>query len=124
MPEHDSPAPEPQPEPEPEPETPEREFGAADSEAIELHAAGQRRLDRDLAVELDEAEPRSTPVTTEYLRGLDRRPRLEPLREAEVVLRAQAGDGAARELVIESYLPLIASTARMYRDSPRISRVE
>lgn len=100
------------------------EFGTADSEAIELHAADQRVLDRELAEELDEAKPDLAPVTTGYLRELDRRPRLPQPIERELIAAARAGDRAARAELIEAFLPLIASVARIYRSSPRIERVE
>jgi RNA polymerase sigma factor (sigma-70 family) len=59
-----------------------------------------------------------------YLRGLDRRPRLDPEAERELIRAAQAGDRSAREALIEAFLPLVAALARLYRESPRIERVE
>jgi RNA polymerase sigma factor (sigma-70 family) len=44
--------------------------------------------------------------------------------ERDLVAAAQAGDGSARARLVEASLPLIASVARLYRDSPRIERVE
>jgi RNA polymerase sigma factor (sigma-70 family) len=100
------------------------EFGVAESEAIERHASYQRSLDRELAEELEEAEPDSAPVTTGYLRELDRRPRLPDALERELITAAKSGDRAARAELIEAFLPLIASVTRMYRQLPRIERVE
>jgi RNA polymerase sigma factor (sigma-70 family) len=100
------------------------EFGAAESEEIELHARSQRLLDRELAEELDEAKPDLAPVTTAYLRELDGRPRLSHTLERELIAAAQAGDREARAELIEAFLPLVASVARIYRSSPRIERVE
>src|SRR5579884_1508152 len=100
------------------------EFGAAEAEAIELHAAGQRVLDRKLAEGLAEAKPDLTPVTAAYLRELDGRPRLPRPLERELIAAAQAGDRDARAQLIEAFLPLIASVARIYRSSPRIERIE
>jgi RNA polymerase sigma factor (sigma-70 family) len=100
------------------------EFGAAEAEAIELHARGQRTLDRELADELEEPKPGLAPVSSAYLRELDRRPRLPPALERELVALAQAGDPRARAELIEAFLPLVASVARAYRSSPRIERVE
>ena len=64
------------------------------------------------------------PATARYLDDLDRRPRLPDARERELVAAAQAGDAAARERLVEACLPLIGSVARVYRDSPRVDRVE
>lgn len=100
------------------------EFGLTDSQAIELHARDGRVLDRELAGELDEAKPDLEPITTAYLRDLDRRPRLPQVVERELIVAAQAGDREARAELIEAFLPLIASVARIYRSSPRIERVE
>jgi RNA polymerase sigma factor (sigma-70 family) len=100
------------------------EFGAGDSQAIEVHARRQRMLDRALAEELEEAKPDIAPVTTTYLRELDRRPRLPRALEQQLIAAAQAGDPEARAQLIERFLPLIASVARLYRSSPRIEWVE
>jgi RNA polymerase primary sigma factor len=100
------------------------EFGLAESEAIELHARDGRVLDRELAEELEEVKPDLAPVTTAYLRELDRRPRLPQPLERELITAAQAGDRDARAQLIEAFLPLIASVARIYRSSPRIERIE
>ncbi|MFX8782161.1 sigma factor, partial [Acinetobacter baumannii] len=64
------------------------------------------------------------PVTTSYLRELDQRGRLPGPLERELIAAAQAGDRNARAQLIEAFLPLIASVARIYRASPRIDRAE
>lgn len=102
---------------------PER-FGPADSAAIELQAARRRALDRELAEDLDQGVPELAAVTSSYLRELDRRPRLPASREREMLLAAKGGDRAARTQLIEAYLPVIASVARVYRSSSRVERVE
>jgi len=102
----------------------EGEFGAAESEAIERRAGDQRRLDRELAAELDRSLPDLAPVTSAYLRGLGGRPPLSAEREQRLIESAQRGDPSARAQLIELFLPLIASTARVYRQSPQIERVE
>ncbi len=96
----------------------------ADSDAIERLAREGRALDRALAAALGEATPELEPVTTGYLRELERRPYLPASDERALILAAQAGDRAARARLIEAFLPLIASVARVYRSSPRIERVE
>jgi DNA-directed RNA polymerase sigma subunit (sigma70/sigma32) len=44
--------------------------------------------------------------------------------ERELVRAGQAGDRRARARLVEAFLPLIASVARLYRESPRVHRVE
>lgn len=49
--------------------------------------------------------------------GLARRPRLSAATELELVRAAQAGDTAARQELIEAFLPAIGALARQYRSS-------
>src|SRR5579875_2792540 len=100
------------------------EFGLEESAAIELDAREGRLLDRQLAEELEQAKPDLTPVTTAYLRELDRRPRLPSGLERALIAAAKAGEREARAQLIEAFLPLIASVARIYRASPQIERIE
>jgi RNA polymerase sigma factor (sigma-70 family) len=44
--------------------------------------------------------------------------------ERELIEAAQRGDATARSRLVEAFMPLIASVARLYRDSPRIDRLE
>jgi RNA polymerase sigma factor (sigma-70 family) len=44
--------------------------------------------------------------------------------ESELVAAAQAGDQLARARLVEAFMPLIASVARMYRSSARVERQE
>src|SRR5579875_3294370 len=55
---------------------------------------------------------------------LDRRPRLPSGLERELIAAAKAGEREARAQLIEAFLPLIASVARIYRASPQIERIE
>jgi RNA polymerase sigma factor (sigma-70 family) len=80
--------------------------------------------DRSLAAQMRGPEPGDALLHREYLRRLDRRPRLSPQNERELVRAAKAGERAAREALIESFLPLISAVARVYRESPRIERLE
>jgi RNA polymerase primary sigma factor len=57
-------------------------------------------------------------------RGRESRPRLSPAVERHLVLDAKAGDREARDELIEAFLPLIASVARVYRGSAAVNRVE
>jgi RNA polymerase primary sigma factor len=56
--------------------------------------------------------------------GLAAGERLSAGQERGLVLAAKAGDGAAREALIEAFQPLIASTARIYRGSSAVNRHE
>src|SRR4051812_36431491 len=92
-------------------------------------AAGRAppRRARPLVVERDVATAlgRRAPVApADYLAGLDRRPALPVDLERELVAAAQSGEARARARLVEAFTPLIASVARVYRDSPRIDRVE
>src|SRR3954468_21019515 len=92
-------------------------------------AAGRAppRRARPLVVERDRAPARGrrAPVASaDSLAGLDRRPALPIDLERELVAAAQSGDARARARLVEAFTPLIASVARVYRDSPRIDRVE
>jgi RNA polymerase sigma factor (sigma-70 family) len=44
--------------------------------------------------------------------------------ERELVAAARSGDRQARARLVEAFMPLIASVARMYRESPGVQRVE
>ena len=50
--------------------------------------------------------------------------RMSPSLERDLVRRAAAGDATAREELVEGFLPLIESVARMYRSSAPIDRAE
>lgn len=80
---------------------------------------GGREADRTIGRSRDrvlEADRRSAATVEDYLRSMRG---LEPPAgaddEGDLVRRAQAGEPAAREELIERYLPLIVSTARAYR---------
>ena len=44
--------------------------------------------------------------------------------ERELVLAAQSGDRAARDAVVDTFMPLVASVARRYRGTPTLHRDE
>jgi RNA polymerase primary sigma factor len=98
--------------------------GAIDGEAVAAAARGGRLADRELAHALDHPEPTRPPATARYLDELGRRPALPAAEERELVRAGQAGDRRARAQLVEAFLPLIASVARLYRESPRVQRVE
>jgi RNA polymerase sigma factor (sigma-70 family) len=87
-------------------------------------AAQSRAADREMAVALGRPEPAGPAATAGYLDALERRTALAPERERELVLAAQSGDAAARARLVETFMPLIAASARVYRESPRIDRLE
>jgi RNA polymerase sigma factor (sigma-70 family) len=68
--------------------------------------------------------PSGAAASSSYLDELGRRPVLPKGIERELVVAAQGGDQGARARLVEAFLPLIASVARLYRESPQIERVE
>jgi RNA polymerase primary sigma factor len=57
-------------------------------------------------------------------RDRGRRPRLPRTLERELVLAAKDGDHDARDALVDAFMPLIASVARLYRGSAAVNRVE
>ena len=96
----------------------------AESETLATSAWRSRQLDQQLAAALHRPGPAGAALTARYLDDLGRRPGLSVRRERELVAAAQRGDAGARARLVEAYLPLIASVARVYRDSTRVERVE
>ena len=100
------------------------EITELESETLAHESVDARDRDRRLASELDRRRPSGATSSASYLRGLSGRPRLPLAVECRLVAAAQAGDGRAREELVEAFLPLIAGVARAYRGSQRITRVE
>ena len=100
------------------------QFSAEEAEAIETEAWRRRLLDRELASRLAEPEPTARAATSRYLREVGGRPGITPALEHELVHAAKNGDGAAKARLIEAFLPLIASVARIYRSSQAVDRIE
>jgi RNA polymerase sigma factor (sigma-70 family) len=100
------------------------EITGRESDALETESQHARGLDRQLAGELHRARPGGATSSADYLRGLSGRPRLPVAAERRLVAAAQAGDGRAREELVEAFLPMIAGVARVYRGSETITRVE
>jgi RNA polymerase primary sigma factor len=98
--------------------------GTLEGEALATAAWNARLADCELALALDRPEPAGSPATARYLDELGRRPALQQGQERELVLAAQTGDRRARAQLVEAFLPLIGSIARLYRESPRVARVE
>jgi RNA polymerase primary sigma factor len=95
-----------------------------ESELLHVESERARGRDRQLAGELHRARPGGETSSAGYLRELSDRPRLTAGVERRLVVAAQAGDRRAREELVEAFLPLIASVARVYRGSETITRVE
>jgi RNA polymerase primary sigma factor len=99
-------------------------LAGAEGGELAASAARSRAADRDVAVALGRPEPSGSGATAGYLDVLGRRAPLARDVETELVRAAQAGDASARARLVEAFTPLIASAARVYRDSPRVDRVE
>jgi RNA polymerase primary sigma factor len=95
-----------------------------ESELLRSESEQARGRDRQLAGELYRSPPGGETSSAGYLRGLSDRPRMPAGVVRRLVATAQAGDRRAREKLVEAFLPLIASVARVYRGSETITRVE
>lgn len=95
-----------------------------ESERLASESRAARARDRQLAGDLRRRQPIGATSSAEYLRDLGKRPRLPAGIERRLVVAAQAGDRRSREELVEAFLPLIASVARVYRGSETITRLE
>jgi RNA polymerase sigma factor (sigma-70 family) len=95
-----------------------------EGDALAKAATRSRLADQELAVALGRPRPSGRSVSAGYLDELDRRPGLRGEREQRLVAAAQRGDAQARAQLVEAFMPLIASVARVYRDAPGVERVE
>jgi RNA polymerase primary sigma factor len=100
------------------------EITHGESELLHAESEQARGRDRQLAGDLHRSPPGGETSSADYLRGLSDRPRLPVGVERRLVAAAQAGDRRAREELVEAFLPLIASVARVYRGSETITRLE
>jgi RNA polymerase primary sigma factor len=107
-------------------ELPDAEPSPEPGEARELAttASRSRLADRELAAELQRPGPAGPSAEEQYLEELGRRPPLPRPLERDLVKAAQDGDAAARAQLVQAYMPLIASVARVYRSSPTVDRLE
>jgi RNA polymerase primary sigma factor len=97
--------------------------GAA-GEALAGAAAAGRAADLEMAGALGRSAPRSTVTSAAYLDELGVRDRLADEPEQALVLAAKAGDRRARAALVEEFMPLIASVARVYRQTASVERIE
>src|SRR3954470_20284475 len=94
-----------------------------DDAALRAEVERGQRLDRDLARDLGRPEPVRMAGAAGYLTAVDGRPVLPAGAERELVRAAQAGHAAARAQLVEAFMPLISSMARVYR-SGHVQRLE
>ena len=95
-----------------------------ESETLEAESRDARGHDQQLATELRRGAFDGPTSSAAQLQQLGERPRLPVATERRLVQAAKDGERRAREELVEAFLPLIAGTARMYRGSPSITRVE
>ena len=95
-----------------------------ESDRLQTESRDARALDQLLAKEMRHRRLGGETSSAGYLRELGDRPRLPSSVERRLVEAARAGDRRAREELVEAFLPLIASVARVYRGSSAITRVE
>ena len=65
-----------------------------------------------------------TAVTGLPANARDRSPRLSRALERQLVLAAKDGDHDARDALVDAFMPLVASVARLYRGSAAVNRLE
>jgi RNA polymerase sigma factor (sigma-70 family) len=96
----------------------------AETEDLEAQSRQARELDQRLAGDLQRRHLAGATSSASYLSELSDRPRLPRALERRLVEAAKGGDRRAREELVEAFLPLIASVARIYRGSQTITRLE
>jgi RNA polymerase primary sigma factor len=88
-------------------------------------AAGESRTaDASLARALERPAPRGGELSAAYLATLASRARLTRSQERELILAAKHGDRRARAALVEAFMPLIGSVARLYRETVGLERIE
>jgi RNA polymerase sigma factor (sigma-70 family) len=97
--------------------------GARGTELVES-AGESRAADASLARALGRSAPQGEELSAAYLTSLGSRARLTPVEERRLILAAQAGDRRARATLVEAFMPLIGSVARLYRETVRVERIE
>ena len=96
----------------------------AEGEALAGAAVAGRAADLAVAGSLGRSGPRSAVTSAAYLDRLGGRDRLPPEPEQALVLAAKGGDRSARAALVEEFMPLIASVARIYRQTANVERIE
>jgi RNA polymerase sigma factor (sigma-70 family) len=99
-------------------------FSGAGGEELAEAAGASRVADASLARALGRSAPRGEVLGAAYLAALGRKARLTPAEERELILAAKDGDRRARAALVEAFMPLIGSVARLYRETVRVERIE
>jgi RNA polymerase primary sigma factor len=99
-------------------------FGEDDDARVAAGASRSRAKDVEIASQLARPAPTGATPSARYLREFRARPRLSTATEHELVARAKRNDEAARAELVEAFLPLVAATARIYRASRSVDRLE
>jgi RNA polymerase primary sigma factor len=99
-------------------------FGGTSGEELAESTGASRIADASLARALGRSVPTGGTPGTAYLAALGRKARLTPSEERELILAAKDGDRQARATLVEAFMPLIGSVARLYRETVRVERVE
>ncbi|HEY0279593.1 MAG TPA: sigma-70 family RNA polymerase sigma factor [Solirubrobacterales bacterium] len=97
--------------------------GAHGAELVES-AGESRTADASLARALGRSVPQGEQLSTAYLAELGGRARLTPAEERRLIIAAKDGDRRARAALVEAFMPLIGSVARLYRETVRVERIE
>lgn len=98
--------------------------GDESSELLAEAAQRAREADRDLAAALERPAGAGARVDADHFHELERRAPLPRAAERELIAAAKKGDPRARARLVESFMPLIGSVARLYRNSRPIQRIE
>src|SRR2546426_49542 len=101
-----------------------RPIDGQERDALASAAQHSRRADRELAAALHRPRPTERRSSVRYLDGLHERPGLPPELERELVTAARRGDPEARARLVDAFIPLIISVARVYRSSRSVDRLE
>ncbi len=79
---------------------------------------------RDLAASLDRPSSAGCDARASYLSELDRRPPLPRELERRLVTAAKRGDAEARVRLVDAFLPLVVSIARLGLGERRVREIE
>jgi RNA polymerase primary sigma factor len=101
-----------------------RPIDRQERDALASAAQHSRRADRELAAALHRPVPAGRRSNVRYLDGLRERPGLPPELERELVTAARRGDAEARAQLVDAFIPLIISVARVYRSSRSVDQLE
>jgi RNA polymerase sigma factor (sigma-70 family) len=106
------------------PEPGEESVAREERDALVSSSRRSGNADRELAAALHRPAPIGRRASAGYLDGLSRRPYLPAGLERRLVTAAQRGDAEARAQLVDAFIPLITSVARIYRSSPSVDRLE